>query len=594
MFFFGPESEKPPPQLPEETLPSALSPNESAIATQKQFRDALLNGAIERTAAAVTAQLAPKRGRKTATSSERNGSVARKPSISANRAVNTAAMDIDMVNGHILPPSDARSPSATEPGPDDAVPLMNGIKADERMDLDEESLIADQPNHEPHIEAVPLPVYTLNTGASVGVQVPPAKVANLAQSANILNVPPSTNDAVSKSLTRIAWHPRNSMVLAAMGDDFCDIWDFGASSRFQRLVESTEAKLTSAVSWEPHGDMLALATYTNESGHIHIFDGQELCILEDLTASQRAVTCMLWHSHGSNLYGIAPYDSEDVQPIQTSGSSIVQWDYMNVHAGSAPSTIIVPEILMDMDGSFIDDNGIICAAGQKAVYCCRTSPGFGIEQKWMSGPTSNDQWTFVRCAWRGDTNLILIAASADTGSLWMPAQNLSRRGAHDAPITCLELRPRLSNGFSHTWKAEFATSSMDGTVRVWRYDEDNNAIDSVCKLIIGHGSPVMAVAYSPDGFCLAGASYDIVRIWNAEHGHNHMATWKDDSGLWDGSKLKDDDMISLGGRSSVNGDASQPSTDHTLKWDASSMKLAFGLASQVRSDHDHIHLESSD
>ncbi len=494
-----------------------------------------------------------------------------------------------MVNGHILPPSDGRSPSATEPGPDDAVPLTNGIKADERMDLDEESLIADHPNHEPHIEIVPQPVYTLNTGESVGVQVPPAKVTNLAKSAIILNVPASTNDVSSRSLTRVAWHPSDSKVLAAIGDDFCGIWQFGASSRFQELVGSNEAKLTSAIAWNPQGDMLALATYTDESGHIHVFDGQELCILEDLTASQRAVTCMLWHSQASNLYGIAPYDSEDAQPTQNGGSSIIQWDYMNVQGGSAPSTIIVPEVLMDMDGAFLDDNGIICAAGQNAVYCCRTSPAFGIEQKWTSESTGNDQWTFVRCAWRGDTNAILVAASAETGALWMPAQNLFRRGAHDAPITGLELRPRRSNTFTYTWKAEFATSSMDGTVRVWRYDEDSNAIVSVCKLIIGHGSPIMALAYSPDGFCLAGASYDIVRIWNAEHGHNHMATWKDDRGLWEGSKLKDDDMISLGGRSTLSGDASQPSTDHTLKWDASSMKVAFGLGTQVRFNYDYFH-----
>jgi WD40 repeat protein len=291
---------------------------------------------------------------------------------------------------------------------------------------------------------------------------------------------------------------------------------------------------------------------------------------------------MLWHRSGSHLFGIAPFDSENVDPSQPGGSSIIRWDIAGLPGIAEPSTVLVPEILLDMDSAFFDGNGIVCAAGQNAVYCCRTYPELGVEQKWSSDPIVNDQWTFVRCGWRGGTNATLVSASAETSTIWLPAQNLFKRGAHDAPITGLELRPRLSSTFVSTWKMEFATSSMDGTLKVWRYDEHNSSIISVCKVIIGHGSPIMALAYSPDGFCLAGASYDTVRIWNAEHGHSHMATWKEEQNSWNGLKLKDDDMMSLGGRSSMNGDASQPSADHTLMWDGDSKKLAFGLGSQVR------------
>ena len=584
MFFFGPESEKPPPDLPEDPVFSAPSPNESITASRKHPRDVILNGLPE----ALAAQPAPKRGRKTAPSSERNGSVARKPSASAGRAVNAPPTDVDMVNGHVMPPSDARSPSATEPGPDETAPFMNGVKADERMDVDEESLIVEQQNHEPQVESIPPPSHTLMTGASVGIQVAPAKVANLAHSTAILNLSAPAKSGASRSVTRIAWRPGDNTVLAAMGDDFCGTWDVSnqspgpvASTRFQELVESTEGKLTSAVAWEPTGDMLAVATYSDQAGDIVLFDGEGFSQLEALTASQRAITCMLWHRQGSRLLGIAPYDSESMESTQSGGSSIVKWNLINFPAVTEPSTVLVSEILMDMDSSFIEDSGVICVAGQNAVYYCRATPELVVEQKWTSDPNASDQWTFIRCAWQKGTNAILVAASAETGSLWMPVQNLLRRGAHDAPITGLELRPRLGNAFSPTSKHELATSSMDGTIKVWRYDEESSSLSLVCKLIIGHGSPVMALAYSPDGFCLAGASYDTVRIWNAEHGHNPMATWKDEQNLWNGLKLKDDDMMSLGGRSSINGDASQASADHTLMWDGESKKLAFGLGSQV-------------
>lgn len=585
MFFFGPESEKPPRELPDEPLHTAPSPNDSInTAPRKQPRDAISNGLPE----ALSAHPAPKRGRKTAASSERNGSVARKPSASAQRAANLAVLDSEMVNGHVLPISDARSPSATEPGPDDVAPLANGIKGDERMDIDEESSTVDHHNHESHLDVLPPPVHTLLTGASKGIQVAPAKVANLSQSSAILNLPTTTNNDVSKSLTRVAWRPGDTRVLTALGEDFCGFWSIGDKPSdsstpppFQELVESAQGKLTSAVAWEPSGDMFAVATYSEQSGDIHLFDGQELGIMESLAASQRAITCLLWDHEGPRLLGIAPYDSDNSDAPQQGGSSILRWDFADSLGLAEPATLLVPEILMDMDSTYVDGNGVICAAGQNAVYYCRASPDFGIEQKWTSEPGGSDQWTFVRCASSEGTNAILVAASAETGSLWMPAQGLLKRRAHEAPITGLEIRPRLPNMFSATWKQDFATSSMDGTIKIWRYDGESSSIMSVCKLIIAHGSPIMALSYSPDGFCLAGASYDVVRIWNAEHDYHHMATWKDEESSWNGSRLKDDDMMSMGGRSSVNGDTGQTSADHTLTWDGESKKLAFGLGSQV-------------
>ncbi|KIW96269.1 uncharacterized protein Z519_03337 [Cladophialophora bantiana CBS 173.52] len=584
MFFFGPESEKPPRELPEEVVLSAPSPNGSVAEPRRQPRDGIANGLHE----ALAAQPAPKRGRKTAPSSERNGSVARKPSTSANRHSHVSAMDVDMLNGHLVPLTDARSPSATEPGADEKGLLINGVKADERMDIDEGSPAADHPNHEPHIELVLPSTHTLATGQSIGIQVAPAKVANLSASTTILQIPPTTGHETSKPVTRVAWRPGDDKLLTAIGDDYCGFWnvadqasDTSGPAHFQELLESGEGRLVSAMAWEPNGELLAVATYSDHSTQIHLFDGQELSMLEALPASQRAITSLLWHCQGSRLLGIAPYDSDTTDPSQPSGSSILLWDLSKLDGLAEPSTVLVPEILVDVDGAFFGGDGVVCAAGQNAVYYCRAFTDIGVEQKWTSDPDDADQWTFIRCAWHGETDAMLVVASAETGTLWMPAQNIVKRGAHDTPITGLELRPRVSGTLNSSWRQEFATSSMDGTIKVWKCDGETTSIISICKLIIGHGSPVMALSYSPDGFCLAGASYDVARIWNAEHGHNLMATWKDEQNMWKGSKLKDDDMMSMGGISSVNGDTIQTSSEHTLVWDGQSKRLAFGLGSQV-------------
>jgi WD40 repeat protein len=584
MFFFGPESQKIPPELPYEPIPLALSPGESVAPPKKHSRDVTANGIPE----ILATQPAAKRGRKTAASSERNTSTARKPSASASRAANlSATMDVDMVNGHAVNINDARSPSATELGPDEPAPLMNGIKHDERMDVDDGSPPLDQSAREPYVESIPAPIHTLDTGDSVGIQVAPAKVANLAQTSTVLNLPMQVPGSPPRSVTQLAWRPTGKDdVLTVMGDDFCGCWDFGPSDMahppYRKLVEPAQGQLISDVAWTPNAEFLAIATYSNAMGDIHVFDGLEFSMIERLSASQRAIASIAWSGRASSLVAIAPLDSDRSDSTQSGGSSILLWNQSQAHDAYEASTLLVPEVLMDLDTAIVGEVGIVCAAGQNVVYQCRILHELMREQCWTSDPATNDHWSFVRCSSSGDSQVHVVAASAETGSLWLPAQNVIKRNAHQAPITGLQVRPRLSGIFRQSSKYEFATSSMDGTVKVWRPDEGSNSITLVCKLIIGHGSPIMALAYSPDGFCLAAASYDTVRIWNAEHGHSHMATWKDADNAWQGSKLRDDDMMSTGGRSSINGDTTSANADHTLKWDADSRKLAFGLGAQVR------------
>lgn len=582
MFFFGPESEKPRPEIIEDVAPQAPSPDNPGIVPRKHPRDSIVNGLPE-----PVTQPAPKRSRKTAAGSERNGSSTRKPSGTGAQPAANSAMDVDMTNGHPPSLSDVRSPSATEPGLDENGTHVNGIKHDDRMDVDDDQLEADRHAIEPSTELVPIPVHTLSNGASVGIQVAPAKVANLSPSTIVLDTQDLLATGPPRHVTRVSWRPGHTNVVTAMGDNFCGTWKLidrtskpETRTPFQGLVESADSEFMSALAWEPNGEVFALATYRNQSGQLHLFDGQELALLEALPASQRAITSLRWHDKGLRLLGIAPYDIDGSTNPDSSGSSILLWDLSKSPSFSGPLSISVPEILVDMDAASSNGNGIVCAAGQHSVYLCRAYSELEIEERWISDASENDQWTFVRCAWHG-SEAILVAASAETRCLWMPSKNVTKKDAHDAPITGLELRPRAAASATSSWKQEFATSSMDGTAKIWRYDPQSSAILSMYKLIIDHASPLMTLSYSPDGFCLAGASYDTIRIWNAEHGHNHMATWKGELDSWNGSQLRDDDIMSIGGVSSMNGDGLQTSADHALTWDSESKKLAFGLGSQV-------------
>jgi len=236
-------------------------------------------------------------------------------------------------------------------------------------------------------------------------------------------------------------------------------------------------------------------------------------------------------------------------------------------------------LLLAIDCASHGDNNILCAAGENAVYYCRTSGEMVVEQKWISPLGDQCQWTFVQCAWRGADNAILIAASAESSRLWMPDKNVLKRDAHHAAITGLQIRPWSSNSYAGP---QFATSSMDGTIKIWQHTQNSTSIDTIAKVTMGNANPVMALSYSPDAFCLAGASYGIARVWNAEHDYHHMGEWSGTGTDWQGDKLRDDDMMSIGGMStSANGDTASSSTDHSLVWDVDSKKLAFSLGAQV-------------
>lgn len=166
MFFFGPESERPRPELSEDIASQAPSPENPSIIPRKHPRDSIINGLPE-----PATQPAPKRSRKTVAGSERNGSSTRKPSGSAVHAAPTSAMDLDITNGHPPSTSDARSPSATEPGPDENGIHINGIKHDDRMDIDDDPLEAERHVIEPSAERAPSPVHTLSNGASIGIKL---------------------------------------------------------------------------------------------------------------------------------------------------------------------------------------------------------------------------------------------------------------------------------------------------------------------------------------------------------------------------------------------------------------------------------------
>lgn len=563
MFFFGPESEKPIQEirdLAQRPPSSHRVPSPAPVLPQK--REPGPNGVSEG-----TPQPAPKRSRKTTTSAaDRNGATGRKQAPTSAGLVTN--IELNAPNGHAGSVNDARSPSATEPGPEDIGSAINGVQTDDRMEVDTDAEQTTEGRAETPI------LHTLANGESRAIQVEPARIAHLESKTTVLSV----ND--NAALAQVVWHPTDATLLAAHGQALCGAWkttglNQGIRPTVQELVKfSGEDEMVTAIAWEPSGRTLAIATATSAGGEVHLYDSQELCLIETLSASQRLIYRLQWQRTGSRLVGLAPLED------MSQGSSILLWDVSPSALHPGPHDITVPETLEDVDCAVIEGQGVVCASGGSAVYHCRAYTELEVENEWTSRSSDMvEKWSFVKCSWKSLNDSLVVAASSETGRIWLPARNIFH-DAHQGPISSLQIRPAQVAGVKSLSTTDFATCSVDGTIKAWRFDESSKSLTTLCKLTLGATQPLKALSYSPDGFCLAGASYGDVRIWNAEHGYSQMAMWQGREQQWNGNALKEDDLVSNGGISSVNGDVSSL-TEHSLSWDADSMKLAFSLGSQV-------------
>lgn len=578
MFFFGPESASEEDQthqkealLKNADLTRAVSPASTITNATKKLRETT-SGAIDET----TPQ-PPKRGRKPAQSlsADRNGISTRKVS---------ATTDPGAVNGHGPPRPDLASSSAGDNNLDETT-ILNGNYED-RMDLDNEQPMsaepADLPMEDQADEPLPPLIPTLTRGESRAIQVAPAKVANLVPSSAVLGL--ESYQTIVKAL----WRPTDAATLIAQGDKFCGVWNLTGQNLQpdsvkpipSSLFSSSDIGAVTATAWNSNGSLLAVATFSEQEGQIHLFDGQELSLLESLPASQRAVTMLRWNSSPFRLVGIAPVKDDGGNYL--SSSILLSWSLTQGSIISPPVSLQLPSTILDITCGHSSSGDEVYAAGEGAIYRCSGFPDVVVEQEWLSpGVHSRDSWTFIRCEKSSSANTSVIAAAADTASLWAPDRNLIQKSVHNDAISGLEIRSRRHPSNGAYRELEFATSSLDGTIKIWQMGQSSVGFSCLHVLQLEPTLPLMSVSYAPDGFCLAGASYNVARIWNAEYNYNLMATWEGQEPEWRGSHIRDEDLVSAGGRSSINGDGTPDSPDHALAWHSDSKRLAFGLGSQV-------------
>ncbi|BCR83089.1 WD40 repeat domain-containing protein [Aspergillus chevalieri] len=417
-------------------------------------------------------------------------------------------------------------------------------------DGDVSMIRSESQGQEPAAPPPPPPPPTLATGHSVGVQISPAKAADLSPGTALLNV------AGKDHVTRTLWRPRDPTVVVAAGDTFCSLWKLSSSSQPapENLVDgSREDTCVSAVAWDPTGQKLAVATYNDMRGSITMYDvhGHAVDLLPEVP---RMITGLHWAESGSHLVVVAS-DSRV--------SELALWD-----DSLRPDVFPAPQVI---DGSIYDlswigpNQAFACSDG--SVYQCQVDSSIHITRTFSSG-APDTTWTFIRCASAGPSSSMAVAASSSTASFWIPTHDMRLDEAHQGDITAIELRAD-----SRQSPFVLASSSADDTVKIWHIDPGSKRFECIHRLFLGPSIPALAGCFSPDGYALAAASKERLYIWNAERGGSAMATWA----------LPSSEDAKEGPDQAVNGHNGTGDSlpDRSLSWDTNGKKLAFGVGHQM-------------
>lgn len=592
MLFFGPESARPSLQRDEEFAGESetgtdqhLSPNSKTA--RKHPRESGPNGAADQ-----AVQPASKRSRKTAPNGpERNSEQQQQQQQNADIITDERVpMQVDHQDEH----ANSASSDSVPPLPEAKSPSPSDLDQDSDIDMGEANGVVHglevsngaspgagvgvfEPQDQEQMNELPPAIPTLDSGHSVGVQLVPAKIADsdlVPESSSII-----LHVADEAHVTSASWRPTDPTLLAASGPDFVGVWRVpDQPSRpgavlppFQHVVDKRDDSMVTAMAWEPGGTMLAIAVFDNHTaGAIRIYDGQEAVLIESLPAAQRLITMLKWQKFGSRLMGFSVTGQE---------SSLVMWDLSGSASMPGAFSIAVPEQIHDISWASHGNTSVVCAAADGVIYQCRAVPDLVIDHKWSSTSQDHLNWTFVRCSWCSDETAIIVAASSESSMLWVPTKNAYARGIHNGAMTCLELRPGQMMHPDRDTYCDFATSSVDGTVKIWRYNDQFATIECQFKLSLADAVPILGMAYTPDGQALAAASYDKVVLWKAENRGPSLAKWEGDENSWGGAYLKRHRRVSQG--ETMSEDGGREDTDHWLAWDAESSRLAFALGNQV-------------
>ncbi|KAI8634227.1 WD40 repeat-like protein [Xylariaceae sp. FL1651] len=414
-------------------------------------------------------------------------------------------------------------------------------------------------------------------GPEQGTQVD--KVEELASETTFIPLGSGLNDAPVSSpvtaLTRIngdnapvllhcQWHPRDPSILAAAGTDaLARIWNVsrgatadsasddhvnGVIPGFHTLVEDdipSKATVT-AMAWNWEGSAIAIATdsdskarltlWTPEGSHIHHFEVAEPPVIK-----------LRWSPNDAAILAIAP---------EHGGTLITIY-----HAFTPNSlTYFLPNHDLNaepLDAAWTSESEFLLCGGELMVALrCADGEITGI-QKFET--REGDTLTQVQFDWRSS----LAATCGEKGfvDIWDSSGKRREIEAHCDGVTALAWQPLESPMTGN--ERLLASGGEDGAIFIW----NALATEGKAKCSMTMGPAIVALAFTPDGAFIAGATSERILIWKVGDHSIPRASW---------SRLPHPGWLSP----RMNPESDEED-EHCLGWDSTGHKLAYGVNSRL-------------
>jgi len=211
-----------------------------------------------------------------------------------------------------------------------------------------------------------------------------------------------------------------------------------------------------------------------------------------------------------------------------------------------------------LDVAWTSENEVVVCGGDLLISLRCVENGIEQTRKYE---TRQDHG-FMNAAYDRRTRLLATSSTNGVIDVWdLQGQCRPLPGSHQGRIISLKWQPPLAPiGFVEGDERLLASSGEDGIIRIW-----NVQASDVKPQIIDMESPVLKLAFTPDGAFLAGLTSEKILIWKVGDFSVPRASWK---------RGPEPGWYSPGANSTST---HQLEDEHCLCWDANGQKLAYGV-----------------
>ncbi|POR38992.1 F-box-like/WD repeat-containing protein TBL1X [Tolypocladium paradoxum] len=363
-------------------------------------------------------------------------------------------------------------------------------------------------------------------------------------------------------LLQCEWNPRDPSILAAAGTDaLARVWTVSratapdpgldhVSPHAHTLLDPDTPKSTTvtALSWASDGTAIAVATDSGSQAAVSVWSADGIR-MQTMEVSEPPVIKLSWNPSNSALLAISPEKSGALITVYSSPSGFAYTYHLpGLDIAATP-----------LDAAWTNDAEFLLCGGD-LLLCLRCAES-SIVQIRKFETKEDDSFTQVLFDWRSK----LAATSSDKGTLDLWDESGQRRSisAHQGAITTMAWQPLPPGQPNADDERLIATGGDDCAILIWNARKP----DSKAKCFLTMDSPIVRLAFTPDGAFIAGATSRQVFIWKVDNHAMPRASW---------NRPPHPGWLSPKGSTDTDEE-----DEHCLCWDVSGQKLAYGSNSRL-------------